>query len=317
MQKMSRNGFFGIIAIIFLLGSIGYGAFYFPLQLRELQMRYEFWRFGVHKIQKEGWSGYWKDDCQASGSLAGQGCSCVVLVHGWGDDALTWQKILLWPQEGWEKLGMMQRLRIFAVNLPGSGQTLRFTDLSRYRVRQQAQKLRTVLESLCSDPWIVVGQGSGGWIAAWLGLDWPAGVGRLVLLDSFGLSFNQNTSFLGNSVEEAKDFQKKAYFKPKKISEREWESIVQRMRKSNIQDVVHAQTEQDYLDLRLPALRRPTLLFWGREDQIVPLRIGQQMRALIPGVLWREAYECGHFPQQECPLLVIQAIADMVGYGAM
>lgn len=214
---------------------------------------------------------------------------------------------------------MDHSLKLLAVDLPGSGLTAAPKDLSEYRVRKEAEKLRSILASLCPQ-WVVVGNSMGGWVATWLALDWPEGIRRLMLLDSAGLKKGSEANqdlLVKPSLESMKEFQKRAYYRPRFIPDWEWRVVLERIKMSHVSQIWQAQTEEDYLDTRLPALRRPTLLAWGKEDQVIPLSVGQQMRELIPGVLWREFPECGHLPQKECPLPVIQGIIDIVHYGAM
>jgi pimeloyl-ACP methyl ester carboxylesterase len=53
------------------------------------------------------------------------------------------------------------------------------------------------------------------------------------------------------------------------------------------------------LRARLGELRTPTLLAWGEQDQIFPLRYGRAAAAAIPGARLATFPRCGHFPQAE------------------
>ncbi|PYJ49222.1 MAG: hypothetical protein DME85_00480 [Verrucomicrobia bacterium] len=57
----------------------------------------------------------------------------------------------------------------------------------------------------------------------------------------------------------------------------------------------------DTLDNRLHALTRPTLVVWGRDDKLVPLRFGQRFHQEIANSQLRIIENCGHLPQLECP----------------
>ncbi len=299
-----------------VLIALGVG-FVFPLQLQEYSSRYELWKAGVVSVHtQEGWHGYLVDQC---GPHPEHGCSCVALIHGMADTGMTWKKILLWPQARWGKMGLDHPIKLFAVDLPGSGQTPAPQNQEDYRVRKQAEKLHQVLEPLCSQ-WAVVGNSMGGWIAAWLGLDWPEGVKRLVLLDSAGLksaAVYGKTLLAEPTIESMKEFQKKAYYHPREIPDWQWKVIVDRIKSMHSDQLSSAQIEDDFLDTKLSVIKKPILLMWGKADQIIPIEVGKQMRDLVPGAIWREVSECGHLPQKECPLAVIQGIIDMLHYGAM
>jgi pimeloyl-ACP methyl ester carboxylesterase len=301
-----------------IAGLIYWGLWFFlPLQTSELSSRFEFWREGVHEVESAGLHGYVRDTCHAAGgNTEGKACSCVVMIHGLADSAMTWKKVLLWPENGW-----LEPVKLYAFDLPGSGRSPAPSDLSDYRVRKQAEKLRQALAPLCSH-WIVVGNSLGGWVGAWLGLDWSEGVSKLLLIDSAGLKKSVSDAeiqsyFVDPTVDSLKEFQKRAYFKGRPLPDHVWSAVVTRMKQSNARQVIAAQTPEDDLDGRLPALRRPTMLLWGVEDRIIPLTTGKQMRSLIPGAIWQEAKDCGHLPQKECPLDVIRAIYNMVAYGAV
>lgn len=289
--------------------------YFFPLQLAELSNRYEFWQEGVKEIHSAGLHGYEQDRCQHALHQS-KDCECVVMIHGLADNAMTWKKILLWPENGW-----LEPVKLFAFDLPGTGGSpAPEQPQEAYRVRNQAHALEQALAPLCPK-WMVVGNSLGGWVAAWLALDWPEGVSKLILVDSGGLKGatgqDELQGFLHPTVETLKDFQRRAYYQGRPLPENVWRAAARRMEQSNARQVLEAQQPEDYLDGRITALRRPTLLVWGKEDGITPVSEGLQFKALIPGSIWDEIPQCGHLPQKECPLELIKAIAKMVRFGAV
>jgi pimeloyl-ACP methyl ester carboxylesterase len=298
-----------------LLGLIAWATIYFfPLHWASLSHRYEFWKEGVKEVESAGLHGYFADRCEGTIQKARQ-CTCVVMIHGLADDAMTWKKILLWPNNGW-----LKPVKLYAFDLPGTGGSKTPAKPSEdYRVRNQALALQKALAPLCPS-WSVVGNSLGGWIAAWLALDWPEGVHRLILADSAGLKSGADPkevdAFMSPSVESLKEFQRRAYFKGRPLSDSIWAAAARRMKSSNAREVIQAQTAEDFLDGRITTLRTPTLLLWGEADQITPSARGQEFKALMPGAVWQSVPECGHLPQKECPLEVIRAIARMIDFGA-
>lgn len=280
--------------------------------------RVQMWRAGVSEITLAGdLHGYLKDSCPKKISEKGNECACVALIHGLGDDALTWKEVLLWPDSSWQGMGLNENLKLFAMDLPGSGGTPGPGDLDEYRVRRLAAKLRQTLAGLCPR-WVVVGNNYGGWVAVWLALDWSSGVRRLLLLSPSGMAHQSTEGFpTAPNPEALKEFQKRAYFHPQELSNRVWAEVARRFRSSNIRQVLQAQSAEDALDLNFPTLEPPTLLLWGKGDQINPISVGYQMRSLKPSSVWREAKDCGHLLQRECPSIVVKSIVDMINYGAM
>jgi pimeloyl-ACP methyl ester carboxylesterase len=43
----------------------------------------------------------------------------------------------------------------------------------------------------------------------------------------------------------------------------------------------------------------PTLLLWGRDDPVVPLRVGQRLLVDLPNARLEVLDACGHMPQEE------------------
>lgn len=307
-----------------LLGGLtaaGVGFFY-PLEWHALTERVDFWRTGVQS-QVRGSSHAWvRDDCQQGhGARVAANCTCVLMIHGLGDSARTWKKLLLMSQQEWGEAGHAGPLLRVAVDLPGMGDSPPPPSLEGYRARKQAQEISQWLGPSCAQ-WLVVGNSLGGWVGSWLALDFPSRVRRLVLLSPAGLKepWQTLTPLLAQTPTEEllKDFQKRAYAHPKALPERVWREMVKKAQKASLSVIAGAQNEEDFLDHRLISLRPPVILGWGQEDHVLPLNLGYRMRSLLPSTsLWREFPQCGHLPQKECPEQVVQAIVEMNRFGVM
>jgi pimeloyl-ACP methyl ester carboxylesterase len=59
---------------------------------------------------------------------------------------------------------------------------------------------------------------------------------------------------------------------------------------------------------QLNSLDVPALLVWGREDRVVPLRIGQRLASELRRSQLQVIERCGHMPHEERPSQVITAI---------
>jgi len=302
------------------LGALGAGItalylvlkFLLPLQLAAIDTRWTFWRAGVQSWRAGGLTGFQVDHCRVR-----EGCQCIALVHGLGDDATTWKRILLRPESGWKF-----PVHLFAVNLPGTGETPPPTGAEGFRARKLGELVASSLraQSGC-EKWIVVGNSLGGWVSSWAALSWPEGIRKLVLVDSAGLKLHRTAevgSLLGQaSVESLKEFQAKAYYSPRPLPEYVWKAAARRAAVSRSREILEAQRPEDDLDTVLSGLKIPTLVLWGAADRIIPPERGRAMAQLIQGAQFREAPKCGHMPQKECPEVVAGVIQEMVRYGAM
>lgn len=244
---------------------------------------------------------------ELNGCRAGAPCRCVALVHGLGDTAMTWDKTML--GEGGAPVPPAGIL-LLAVNLPGVEGSPAASD---YGIRAQARILRTALEPRCAE-WTVAGNSLGGWIAAWLAVDWPQGVKKLVLVnaagltDPTGLALEAARTLGAPTIAAMKVFSARAYFKPRPVPERAWPAAVAAIRSRPTSAIFAALKLEDVLDARLKDVKADTTILWGTADGILPAGFPERFRkglrgsrlVLIPG--------CGHLPQQECPATVSKAL---------
>lgn len=286
----------------------------YPLEWTEWKDHLSLRLTGAKEIYWDGFHGYRISYCEKKSN-----CACVLLIHDLADNALTWKKVLEFPEHIWRRVGVSKQLEIVALDLLGSGSTAQPQRNAEYQVRRQAHLLRNalmhhILVSECAR-WTLVGNGLGGWIGAWFALDWPQNVDRLILINSMGIRGGayHYLDLLRSSLESSLKT---------KVPSRVYHSVVEHLQKSAFSEILTAQNEESFLDdrlftLRLNVLGIPSLLLWGAADSVIPLKIGYQMREVLRPVVWREIPKCGHYPQRECPLPVIQAIADMIEYGKM
>jgi pimeloyl-ACP methyl ester carboxylesterase len=54
-----------------------------------------------------------------------------------------------------------------------------------------------------------------------------------------------------------------------------------------------------------PTISVPTLILWGEDDRVIPLLIGQRLKAAIPNSRLEQIQLAGHIPQEEQPDAVI------------
>jgi pimeloyl-ACP methyl ester carboxylesterase len=290
-----------LLAGAFFAAAVRLRPFRTVVTLRELALR----RGGVARVKHGALAAWERDRC-----APGAPCRCVALIHGMGDSALTWDKVMLGlgvppPPEG---------TRVVALELPGTDGSDRPGEVEAYRVPRQAAAVRAALEPLCP-AWTVAGNSLGGWISAELALQWPEGVEKLVLLnaaglyDPSGLLYETGRILSEPTVQTLKDFVGRAKARPpENVPPRAWQEVVDSMRSRPIKETFAAFRMEDVLDKRAKGIRAPTAILWGDADRVVPADMAVRMSQLIPKSTLEHIPDCGHLPQQECPAPVTKAL---------
>jgi pimeloyl-ACP methyl ester carboxylesterase len=70
--------------------------------------------------------------------------------------------------------------------------------------------------------------------------------------------------------------------------------------KPGFEDALRACLQYDFRD-RLPEIRQPTLIVWGEQDSIIPVRDAHEFERLIPDSRKVVMKETGHVPMAERP----------------
>lgn len=298
---------------VLLLAAFTY--FWFaPLELQENYEKLSMRLHGVSSITSNGLHAAVRDHCRPN-----EACVCVALIHGMSDSSVRWRKMLNWSEKAWESVGLKDtRLKIYAWDLPGTNSSEPPTDVTGYRVRAQAEAVRKAMEPICPR-WTVVGNSLGGWISAWLALEWPIGVEKLLLVDTAGMKMDYSDPtaafFLDPKADEMMDFTRKLFYTPPYVPDRVPPMLVARMKRRHTVEIVKAQVADDFLEGHAASIHRPTMVLWGEADRVIPMDKGKGLTAMIPGAQWRQIAKCGHLPESECPRDLAQAIADMVKLG--
>ena len=221
--------------------------------------------------------------------------SPLVFVHGLGAESLNWVPAML---------GFRHQFHVYAIDLLGHGQSER-PDIA-YSITQQSEMLHQFLVDRNAVPADVVGVSMGGWVTLKLALDHPDAVNRLVVADAAGLKFQTDIivkSFLPATHDEFVQFM--ALLTPRvhdapyplrrdflnQVAERAW--ITRRIFDSFL-------TYQDVLDGKLQAINAPVLVVWGREESLIPMWVGEEMKQQIPNASLLVCNDSGHLAIYEC-----------------
>ena len=223
----------------------------------------------------------------------------LVFLHGLGGSSLTWS---------FNITVLRKEFHIIAPDLLGFGRSDK--PLISYRVSLITEYLHEFFSDLNISNLILVGSSLGGWVAAHFTLTYPDMVEKLILADSAGYALEHSISdrerSLINAVtlNDAKAFFKQLFFNSQLVNESELKIRLKYKLKSNEPYVIDQildsiEKKQDVLDYRLSGIKIPTLIIWGKEDQVVPFDHALRFHQEISGSKLVVFDQCGHVPQAE------------------
>jgi pimeloyl-ACP methyl ester carboxylesterase len=216
--------------------------------------------------------------------VVGSGTDLVV-VHGLSGSWRWWLPLF-------ERLQSRHRLHV--VELP---------HLGRVRAGEITPWLESLLDAAGLDRVHLMGHSLGGLLATELALRQPDRVGRLVLVAPAGIPCGRGV--LRRSVPLlAELFDVRAQLP----------TIAADALRTGPVSLMHGVAYIWERDLRaeLPSVRTPTLLVWGERDRLVPSRIADEWRRLLPqSQLVR--LPCGHVPMWEAPVELATCVLDFLG----
>nr|WP_298798504.1 acetoin dehydrogenase dihydrolipoyllysine-residue acetyltransferase subunit [uncultured Acetobacter sp.] len=222
----------------------------------------------------------------------------LLLIHGFGGDLSSWML---------NQDALARHKRVIAFDLPGHGGSSK--DVGDGSVSVLAEAAQALLQALDIPKAHVVGHSLGGAIALALLRDFPEAVVTLTLVAPAGLERGVNTDSLTDMVEvdRTRDMQKalQALVRDKSLVSRKMADNVLRLRRLDgarealrtIAASCFVNGEQ-LLDLQ-PVLAKasvPVTLFWGEEDEILPVAGAKNAPDFVTKYLLPEV---GHLPQLE------------------
>ncbi len=181
-------------------------------------------------------------------------------------------------------------------------------------VKDYAQIMLEFLDAVEISKCVVVGHSIGGWIAQYLAADHPDRVSKLILVDSMGVEVPEAPAADLVNIDK-QTFYEAVFTKMETIRvagdfgdapesvrnteefENEWKG------REVLTNLSAGKTSDPELTKRLDGITAPTLIIWGRDDELVPLRHGEVLAESIPGskfivVESDERQTAGHSPMR-------------------
>jgi pimeloyl-ACP methyl ester carboxylesterase len=244
----------------------------------------------------------------------------VVFVHGLGGQWQNWLENL--PR-------VAQERRVLALDLPGFGLTPEPRE--KITIPWYGRCVEAFCEKLGLGEVALVGNSMGGFIAAEVAIQFPSRVSRLVLVSAAGISSSNvrrrpvllvgrvAAAIIANTAPRHRSIAARPtsrHLSPMAFVARYpkllrpdlvYEGFFKGTGKPGFDDALRANLEYDFMD-RLPEVRVPTLIIWGENDSIIPVRDANEFERLIPDSRKVVMQETGHIPMAERP----QAFNDLL-----
>jgi|SRR5882724_6639774 len=111
---------------------------------------------------------------------------------------------------------------------------------------------------------------------------------------------------------------RKAYYDPSKITEEQIAAYTAPIAAPGGKHALRETGKQllppnfDELIKRYKDIRVPTLIIWGRQDRIIPLKVGELLDRDIANSTLKIIEECGHAPQEEKPEETVPLVLEFL-----
>lgn len=241
---------------------------------------------------------------EANYKIQGDG-SPLLILHGWGNSSDAWIAI--------QKILAKREFKVIVPDLPGFGKSK--TPKKSWNVDDYVWWLQSFIEKAkIRKPLFILGHSFGGRIAIKFSVKYPEKIKSQVLLGSAGiksnLNFKQKVIFLlakiGNylfskkTLVEFGNIARNIFYKI--IREKDYVKLNETM-KGTIKKILN----EDLLG-SLPNIKTKTLLVWGQQDKMIPIKHAYLMKEKIPNSKLIILPDSGHSPQRDNPKRLAQII---------
>lgn len=246
----------------------------------------------------------------------------LVLIHGYGASTYDWKEVFD---------DLAGRFHVIAVDLKGFG----FSEkpAGDYTIQAQADLVMGLLDQLGTQRATLCGSSMGGAVALLCALDEPRRVERLILVDSAAFTRAGPQSglvppillkpvigpILGalalTSADLVRQALTRAFYDQSFVTPERLETHYRPLRTRSGQQAaltVARQWSPSAVETNLHRIQPPTLILWGAEDELIPLKYGQQLHREIKSSTLVVFPKCGHLPQVERPHQFVEEVNGFV-----
>ena len=234
----------------------------------------------------------------------------IVLVHGVGDrGARVWDSLI--PK-------LAKRYHVVTFDLPGFGRSSKKNVL--YSPTLYAAFVKWVVDRYVEGPFILIGHSLGGAVALRFASTYQRNLQRLILIDVAGI-LHQAVLTQNMAQSKLNDWSSKMRWPPLDLLTQLSRYTIDRLQSLPIdpemaigsaglrQKLFNADptkiaglalSNENFSDL-IERVAVPTLILWGAEDSVTPIRTGKVLSAKIPNARLKVIPNAGHCPMLQQP----------------
>lgn len=223
----------------------------------------------------------------------------VILLHGLGGSIANWAM---------NTTAIAQNYHVIALDQVGFGKSDK--PALKYRLGTYPDFLDKFMAELKIEKASLVGNSMGGWVAGLMAIKYPNRVEKLVLADAAGIvpaSFSEVQVYqLNNSTRDEIRANMKLIFANPMFQNNE--ALVDQFMTARVTAgdggtinslIESIKRREDLLNDRLPEIKKPTLIIWGKQDGLLPVADAYTFNKGIAGSELLVFDQCGHVPQFE------------------
>jgi len=211
------------------------------------------------------------DNLEINYKVAGEGEKTLLILHGWGSKSDYWQKV--------GNLLVKKGIKVVIPDLPGFGKSNKpplYWSLNDYCIFVEHFADQLKLEKFC-----LLGHSFGGALASKCALKFPEKINKLFLVSAALIrrrTVRKKIIFLVSKIFKIFGYipiLKKAFYKF--IVKSDYPGTKGFMRKTYLNVI-----KEDLSD-SIENIKTPTVLIWGQNDEITPLKQGELIKSKIKG----------------------------------
>ena len=230
---------------------------------------------------------------------------------------------------------MAQDYKLVLLDFKGFGASPKPKD-KQYSILEHAEHAYQLIVEQDLQNFTLIGNSFGGAVSLLLAIrlcaESPRRLKKLILIDSGGYNLHlpihlklMRTPIIGWLAlhllpprVSAHFVLKNSYYDAKKITQEQIEAYARPIADKGGRHALLKTAQQiipeniDEVIAKYPTINVPTLIIWGKQDEVIPLVIGEMLDAAIPTSSMTTIDRSAHIPQEETPEAVVPLVLDFL-----